>query len=445
MRAMPSTAVKAHNRSAMTQYLYGHSHVTKQELERELGLSLPTITQNLRALEDDGLIRKGELQDSTGGRKAQNYEFNPDHRTAIGVVMRSNELRLCAINLYGNVIEKRNDALPYRNTNVYYQRIGGIINNFAADVEKKHGKVLGVSFAIQGILSPDATTITFGTIMGNTGLTLETISQSVHYPCMMIHDSDASAMAELWFDSTLTDAVCVYLERRPGGAVIAGGKLYQGPNQCNGAIEHMTLVPGGRECYCGQRGCMDTYCSPETLPEDYESIPGFFSVLEQGERHHRERMDEWLDYVAQAIVNARSIIAGDVIVGGEAAQHLEDSDIEDLKARVIARSRSAPTISICARATAPKTRTSSVPHCDSPRIISTISVVLRYAADFRLGGSGFGTHGDSHRTPITANRMSPAMARHTATASTTITAVTTGHTELSFIAASLEPMHFMRI
>ena len=240
MRAMPSTAVKAHNRSAMTQYLYGHSHVTKQELERELGLSLPTITQNLRALEDDGLIRKGELQDSTGGRKAQNYEFNPDHRTAIGVVMRSNELRLCAINLYGNVIEKRNDALPYRNTNVYYQRIGGIINNFAADVEKKHGKVLGVSFAIQGILSPDATTITF--------------------------------------------------------------------------------------------------CSPETLPEDYESIPGFFSVLEQGERHHRERMDEWLDYVAQAIVNARSIIAGDVIVGGEAAQHLEDSDIEDLKARVIARS-----------------------------------------------------------------------------------------------------------
>ena len=247
MRAMPSTAVKAHNRSAMAQYLYGHSHVTKQELERELGLSLPTITQNLHALEDDGLIRKGELQDSTGGRKAQNYEFNPDHRTAIGVVMRSNELRLCAINLYGNVIEKRNDALPYRNTNVYYQRIGGIINNFAADVEKKHGKVLGVSFAIQGILSPDATTIIFGTIMGNTGLTLETISQSVHYPCMMIHDSDASAMAELWFDSTLTDAVCVYLERRPGGAVIAGGKLYQGPNQCNGAIEHMTLVPGGRD------------------------------------------------------------------------------------------------------------------------------------------------------------------------------------------------------
>lgn len=338
MRAMPSTAVKTHNRKTMTQYLYEHRHGTKQELERELGLSLPTITQNLRALEEDGLIRKGELQSSTGGRKAQSYEFNPEHRTAIGVVMRANEVRVCAVDLYGVVVEQIGRTLPYRNTNVYYQRIGDIINNFAADVEKRHGAVLGVAFAIQGIISPDGSTITFGTIMGNTGLTLDTISQSVHHPCIMIHDSDASAMAELWFDPALTDAICVYLERRPGGAVIVNGKLYQGPNQCNGTIEHMTLVPGGRECYCGQRGCMDTYCSPETLAEDYESIPGFFSVLEQGERHHRERMDVWLDYVAQAIGNARSVIAGDVIVGGEAAQHLEDADIEDLKARVVRRS-----------------------------------------------------------------------------------------------------------
>ncbi|KFI92621.1 NagC family Transcriptional regulator [Bifidobacterium saguini DSM 23967] len=338
MRAMPSTALKAHNRNAMTQYLYAHKHATKQELERELGLSLPTITQNLRFLENDGIIRKGNLQDSTGGRKAQSYEFNADNHTSVGVVMKDDELHMCSINLYGKIIEEESHAIPYRNANAYYQRIGGIIDNFADKTEKKHGKVLGVAFAIQGILSPDGRTITFGTIMGNTGLTLDTICQSIHHPCMMIHDSDASAMTELWFDHTLTDAVCVYLERRPGGAVIVNGKLYQGPNQCNGTIEHMILVPNGRQCYCGQRGCMDMYCSLETLPEDYESIPGFFSVLEQGERHHRERMDEWLDYVTQAIVNARTIIAGDVIIGGEAAKHLAEDDIETLKSRIIQRS-----------------------------------------------------------------------------------------------------------
>ena len=37
---------------------------------------------------------------------------------------------------------------------------------------------------------------------------------------------------------------------------------------------------------------MDTYCSPETLMEDGESLPGFFSVLEQGQQEHRERFSQ---------------------------------------------------------------------------------------------------------------------------------------------------------
>ncbi|OZG61667.1 NagC family transcriptional regulator [Bifidobacterium myosotis] len=338
MKALPPSEVKAHNRSAIIAYLYAHRHVTKRQLADELQLSLPTVAQNLRELEAEHIIGRGDLQQSTGGRKAQCYEFNPDHRTAIGVSMDAHELRLRAVNLHGGVVARLNSMVPYRNTNVYYQRIGGIIDNFAADVARKHGSVLGAAFSIRGVISPDGATVTFGPIMGNTGLTLDTLGQSVHLPCLMVRDADASAMAELWFDATLRDALCVYLDRRPGGAVIIGGRLHQGPNQCDGAIEHMTLVPNGRPCYCGRRGCMDAYCSLETLPEDYESIPGFFSVLEQGERHHRERMNEWLDYVAQAIANARSVIAGDVIIGGEAAPMLEDDEIADLKARVARRS-----------------------------------------------------------------------------------------------------------
>ncbi|MFR4740654.1 MAG: ROK family protein, partial [Bifidobacterium pseudocatenulatum] len=154
-------------------------------------------------------------------------------------------------------------------------------------------------------------------------------------PSLMIHDSDASAMAELWFDHNLKDAVCIYLERRPRGAVIVDGSLYQGPNQCNGSIEHMTLIPGGNTCYCGQQGCMDTYCSPETLMEDGESLPGFFSVLEQGEQEHRERFSQWLDYMALAVTNIRSVLAGDVIISGEAAQYLDDDDMAGLRERVV--------------------------------------------------------------------------------------------------------------
>ncbi len=334
MNATPAMVMKELNKRALTKYLYTHGPATKQMMERELGLSLPTITQNLRILEKEGLVGKGEQLQSTGGRKAQTFVFESRCRAAIGVAMRPNDLNLRAVDLHGNVIAKQRITLHYQNTDAYYRRIGDIISAFAMKTERNGTSVLGVAFTIQGIVSADGTTISFGNIMNNTGLKLETIAQNIHIPCIMIHDSDASAMTELWLDHTLKDAVCVYLEMRPGGAVIVDGRLYQGPNLRNGVIEHMTLVPGGNECYCGQRGCMDTYCSPEALMEDGESLSGFFSVLRQGESGHRQRFNVWLDNVAQAISNARALLAGDIIIGGEAAQYLSDEDMDDLRERV---------------------------------------------------------------------------------------------------------------
>lgn len=338
MKTASVAALKEQNRRAITDYLYRHHDVTKQTLERDLELSLPTITANLRALEQEGLIVRGTPQESTGGRKAQTYEFSPTSHAAIGVAACAGGITMCAVDLRGNVIARRHKTTQYRDSDAYYRKLGAMVTEFADAVAKQGSAILGVAFSIQGIVSPDGRTITFGNIVGNTGLTLETLAQGVDHPTLMIHDSDASAMAELWFDHTITDAVCVYLERRPGGAVIVGGQLYQGPNQCNGTIEHMRLVPGGEECYCGQRGCVDVYCSPEMLMEDGESLPGFFSVLEQGERDHRERFDEWLDNVAQAVANIRAVLAGDIIIGGEAARYLDDADITDLKRRVDALS-----------------------------------------------------------------------------------------------------------
>ena len=56
MKAAPTMAVKELNKRALTRYLYANGPATKQVLERELGLSLPTITQNLRALQSDAAL-----------------------------------------------------------------------------------------------------------------------------------------------------------------------------------------------------------------------------------------------------------------------------------------------------------------------------------------------------------------------------------------------------
>ena len=200
MKAQSALSVKEANLKAMTAFIYTQGSATKQMFEHELGLSLPTITQNLRAMEADGLIVKGEMQQSTGGRKAQIYEFAAHSSVAIGVRIQTTRITAIAIDLNGKSVATRQRTLPYRNNDAYYQRMNDIINDFAQELAKQGSTVLGVAFCMQGIVSADGQSITFGKIMNNTGLKLNELSHGLNYPSLMIHDSDASAMAELWFE-----------------------------------------------------------------------------------------------------------------------------------------------------------------------------------------------------------------------------------------------------
>lgn len=341
-------SIKQHNRSAITRLLATTGAASKQDIAQQLGLSLPTVTQNLRELMENGIITEGELQESTGGRKARAYAFNAQHHTAIGVAMHATDVVLYAPDLNGDIIAHRRRTMQCRNDNAYYQRLSGLINAFASELTNKGHAVSAVAFAVDGIVTADGSAVidldSAATSQAASQATKQTtqqvtrklsaIAQSVRLPAMLISSAQASATVELWHDRTLQDAICIYLDRRPAAAIIINGALHPGATRSNGLIGHMTLVPNGRPCFCGRLGCMDAYCSPEVLMEDGESLPGFFSVLEQGELHHRERMDEWMQYLGQAIANMRTVIGGDVIIGGEAAQFLDDADLATLQARI---------------------------------------------------------------------------------------------------------------
>ena len=137
MKAQSALSVKEANLKAMTAFIYTQGSATKQMFEHELGLSLPTITQNLRAMEADGLIVKGEMQQSTGGRKAQIYEFAAHSSVAIGVRIQTTRITAIAIDLNGKSVATRQRTLPYRNNDAYYQRMNGIINDFAQELAKQ--------------------------------------------------------------------------------------------------------------------------------------------------------------------------------------------------------------------------------------------------------------------------------------------------------------------
>ena len=328
-KGLTNISVKKINRSKVYQYIYRKKITSKLQIVQDLQMGLSTVSQNLNLLEQDGLIDKNGYFESTGGRKANAIQIVSDFRISIGIGILKNMFHITAVDLYGNALYTNTIPFPYSNTPDYYKQVTDKIKEFIATNQYDEEKILGVSIATQGITSPDHSTVLYGNIMNNTGMILEDFSRYLPYPCYLEHDSKSAAFLELWKHPELDSAVVFLLNRNLGGAIITNHQIHQGSSMHSGTIEHICINPDGPLCYCGNRGCLETYCSANALEQAAGmNIKDFFSLLR--EKKSSQLTQIWKDYLhhlAFAMKNLNLIIDAPIIISGYLAPYFLEDDI----------------------------------------------------------------------------------------------------------------------
>lgn len=328
-KGLTNISVKKINRSKVYQYIYRKKITSKLQIVQDLQMGLSTVSQNLNLLEQDGLIEKNGYFESTGGRKANAIQIVSDFRISIGIGILKNMFHITAVDLYGNAFYTNTIPFPYSNTPDYYKQVTDKIKEFIATNQYDEEKILGVSIATQGITSPDHSTVLYGNIMNNTGMILEDFSRYLPYPCYLEHDSKSAAFLELWKHPELDSAVVFLLNRNLGGAIITNHQIHQGSSMHSGTIEHICINPDGPLCYCGNRGCLETYCSANALEQAAGmNIKDFFSLLR--EKKSPQLTQIWKDYLhhlAFAMKNINLIIDAPIIISGYLAPYFLEDDI----------------------------------------------------------------------------------------------------------------------
>ncbi len=331
-KGLTTIALKKINRSKIYQYIYRSKLTSKLQIVQDLQMGLSTVSQNLNLLENEGLIEKNGYFDSTGGRKANAIQIVSDFRISIGVGILKNIFHITAIDLYGNTVYTDTIPLTYSNTAAYYQQITDKVKDFIDKNQYPENKILGVSIATQGITSPDNTTVIYGNIMNNTGMRLKDFSRHLPYPCHLEHDSKSAAFLELWNHPELDSAVVLLLNRNLGGAIITNHQIHQGRSMHSGTIEHICVNPDGPLCYCGNRGCLETYCSANSLEQaSGMTIKEFFPLLR--EKKSPQLIQIWEDYLkhlAFAMKNLNLVIDAPIIISGYLAPYFTEEDTDYL-------------------------------------------------------------------------------------------------------------------
>jgi len=149
------------------------------------------------------------------------------------------------------------------------------------------------------------------------------MEKELKIPVLMENDANCFALAEATIGAAKKYNVVfgVILGTGCGGGISIHKNIHRGANRIAGEWGHHTLYPDGRDCYCGNKGCTESYISGTALEKEWQEISGTFSrVTDVIDNKLYESHPEWrsnfiLNF-GRAMANVIDILDPDAIVLG---------------------------------------------------------------------------------------------------------------------------------
>ena len=82
-------------------------------------------------------------------------------------------------------------------------------------------------------------------------------------PCRLTNDANAAAIGEMTYGAAkgMKHFIMITLGTGVGSGIVIDGQMVYGHDGFAGELGHMIVVPNGRDCGCGRKGCLEAYCS----------------------------------------------------------------------------------------------------------------------------------------------------------------------------------------
>ncbi|MFM7796710.1 MAG: ROK family protein [Candidatus Nitrosotenuis sp.] len=153
------------------------------------------------------------------------------------------------------------------------------------------------------------------------------LEKTLHHKVAMENDANCFAMAEAKMGAAVGFSVVfgVIMGTGVGGGIIIDGKIHHGRTNIAGEWGHHTLHQNGNSCYCGKRGCVETYISGPALEKRWTDLTGKIQSLPDivNNSTSSQWKEEFLSNFGTSLANVIDILDPDVIVLGGGLSNID--------------------------------------------------------------------------------------------------------------------------
>jgi predicted NBD/HSP70 family sugar kinase len=240
--------------------------IARTDIAKAVGLSVQTVSTIVRELEDEGFLLSEREPPRGRGVPPSRLVINPEGGYAVGLYLTPLSVEAALVDLCGDVVARvRRDAEQLAPDEAF-ALIGSLVREIATEAA---GRLLGVGMAMPGPFGVDTMSFVGSTTMAGWQGTaiLDRLGEATGLAAFVETDTAAAALGEQLYGrgTALGDYYYLFFGVGLGGTMVHDGAVLRGHWGNAGEVGHMTVVPGGEPCACGNRGCLERYVSLEAF------------------------------------------------------------------------------------------------------------------------------------------------------------------------------------
>lgn len=217
----------------------------------------------------------------------------------------------------------------------------------------KESEIASIGVACPGIIKKGV--VISATNLKFTNVDLKAIMEKeTGLHCEVCNDANAVALAEyiVLGDDNIHSLVAVTIGTGIGGGIVLDGKIVDGFNGAGAELGHITVETDGRPCPCGNKGCLEAYCSASALVRDTKKtmidhpdsklwevcgdinhVDGktVYKAAELGDEVSAKLLKSFLKYLSIGVTNIITLLQPEIVCIGGGMSKEKDALIEPLK------------------------------------------------------------------------------------------------------------------
>ena len=272
MKTADPELTRGSNRFRIIDVIRRHGPIARVEIVAHTELSPATVSAITGGLIEDGLVvaRHVETAEVARGRPRVMLALNAGILHVAGVKLSLRRISVAVTDLCGNIVGSL--VMPVRLDRQPVETIADLIEDgvrqCAADCDFTLGQLSGIGIGVPGVIDGRTGRSHWSPVLGPGVVDFAAlVARRLGRPVMLENDANLAALAENWFGRAqdVGSFAVVTAEDTVGMGLLLDGRLHRGAHGIGAEFGHVKTEPGGLECRCGQRGCLDTLASGWSL------------------------------------------------------------------------------------------------------------------------------------------------------------------------------------